>query len=279
MPVLTPKQADALRIANRDDLITTEQAHPAVLTSLYKRGFLRGEGWLGSNRCYAPTDAAIEVMEQYDKAIETVQKFSQGVNRTLLSLTAPADGCPGTNGIPNYDVGAIVEPDPSEADTEPLEPIIPTAIMTAEHQNALQSYIERQIPPPINPQTRSASSDTVKTDYKTAWRGQRLLKRLDGINDDIGIDIVVGDIDLGDIPIDLCIAANESLVARQTPDPEPFMMRVWWKRMEDALDALERIGKIDIWNDKAFDNKVLDYKFAKSRYMWWDNHFCWSIPF
>lgn len=294
MPVLTPKQADALRIANRNDIITTADAHPAVLTSLYKRGFLDSEGWLGSNRCYAPTDAAIEVMEQYDKAIKTVEDFGRRVDNTVAKMTTPDDS--GIGGIPDWiaelpaptpipawmedlpdGIHAIPEPDPSEAEEERIYdqwykenvPSIPEPDRSeadTEPLEPLKTTFHLYEPSPLTDdgqRYRYERRMQTREQYERAYRYERATAYRHAVQTD-------------DIPVDLMVMAYESYKNAPVPLPEPFILRHWQKQMERALNTLNHVAKTDKWNDRAFDSAVLDYKFAKSRYACWEERIDWS---
>lgn len=77
-------------------------------------------------------------------------------------------------------------------------------------------------------------------------------------------------LDIDDVPEDIAIAAHQSLQAAPQPTCTPFMLRVLEKRMRDLLDALQRVPLFD---DRTFDNLVLDFKEAKYAYINWQERF------
>lgn len=140
----------------------------------------------------------------------------------------------------------IVEPDHSDDDTQPLEPLKTTfnLYMPAPYTDDGQSF-------------RYEQRQRTREQYKLAYCWERCFV-FRGYSDFP---------DIADVPTDIAIAAHQSFVARPDPFPEvvmPFIVRTWYKRL---LDAQKRLSTIPLDDNAGFNDAVIDFKLIKARYM------------
>lgn len=134
---------------------------------------------------------------------------------------------------------------PSPVQSQPLKTTFNLPMTPDEEERVYQQWLDETVPP---------KTCSIRDQYRRAYRWERAFE-FDGYSEFP---------DIADIPADVAIAAHESLKARQQPDPVPFIVRAWHKRMQDAHDALQRVPLMD---NAGFNNAVLDFKIAKARFM------------
>lgn len=221
---LTEKQTSALRIANKLSWIDTSAAHPAVLLSLEKRGFLyRGKL---SIRTFEITQSGRDAITEIDAEI-------QATPTPTLDLVFPPEPLPKAGPLKTtFNL--------PKADFLDIEP-------------------KRETPTLVSETVWRSCRDekTIREQYQRAYRAERFTQGEPDSAFDYSIDI-------DDVPVDIAIAAHESYKASQYINPSPFLVRIWYKRMVDAKEALNRVP---LYDNAGFNNAVLDFKIAKARYM------------
>lgn len=231
---LTETQIEALR--NVDRYGEFRNVHAATKRSLESRGLVT---FVEPALTWALTAEGETVLRQYDGCTETDLAIENCLQSPNAEMVAP--------GVRIWN--EIVEPDHSDDDTQPLEPLKTTF------------HLYDNPEPKLLPKPEITVKElTVRDQYRIAYCAERI-----GASETPRTD--VDDPNLWNIPADIYIAAHQSHTARPGIFEEylpPFIVRTWYKRL---LDAQKRLSTIPLDDNAGFNDAVLDFKLTKSRYM------------